>query len=107
VDSEYLANRVGGAVSVIERWRPEYTKATYRAWLLKDKLPGDPEHLCSILSTLGRPEGCGISGNLQEIRRKYASETSWARTIGLFGSPTFAIGNEMFWGEDRLEDALE
>ena len=23
-----------------------------------------------------------------------------------FGAPTFAIGAEIFWGDDRLEDAL-
>jgi hypothetical protein len=29
-----------------------------------------------------------------------------ARQLGIFGSPTFAIGAELFWGDDRLEDAL-
>jgi 2-hydroxychromene-2-carboxylate isomerase len=27
--------------------------------------------------------------------------------LGIFGSPTFAIGTEIFWGDDRLENALE
>jgi 2-hydroxychromene-2-carboxylate isomerase len=43
----------------------------------------------------------------QEIRNKYDSETGVAREMGIFGSPTFAVGNEIFWGDDRLEDALE
>ena len=30
-----------------------------------------------------------------------------ARNLGLFGAPTFFVGDEMFWGNDRLEDALE
>jgi 2-hydroxychromene-2-carboxylate isomerase len=25
---------------------------------------------------------------------------------GIFGAPTFFVGDEMFWGDDRLEDAL-
>ena len=29
-----------------------------------------------------------------------------ARALGLFGSPTFAVGPEIFWGHDRMEDAL-
>ena len=29
-----------------------------------------------------------------------------ARNLGLFGAPTFFVGDEMFWGNDRLEDAL-
>jgi hypothetical protein len=27
--------------------------------------------------------------------------------MGIFGSPTFVSGEEIFWGDDRLEDALE
>jgi len=43
----------------------------------------------------------------QEIRDKYDAETDVARSMGIFGSPTFVIGDEIFWGDDRLEDALE
>jgi hypothetical protein len=25
---------------------------------------------------------------------------------GVFGSPTFVVGRELFWGDDRLEDAI-
>jgi 2-hydroxychromene-2-carboxylate isomerase len=33
--------------------------------------------------------------------------TDEARSLGIFGAPTFAIGHEIFWGDDRLEDATE
>jgi len=26
--------------------------------------------------------------------------------LGVFGSPTFVVGTEVFWGDDRLDDAL-
>ena len=29
-----------------------------------------------------------------------------ARALGIFGAPTFMVDGEMFWGNDRLEDAL-
>src|SRR5260221_9980216 len=32
--------------------------------------------------------------------------TTLFRSLGIFGAPTFAIGTEIFWGDDRLEDAL-
>lgn len=35
-----------------------------------------------------------------------AAETDAARGLGIFGSPTFAFGQEIFWGDDRLEDAV-
>lgn len=107
VDPESLANRVG-VIAAIEGWCPEYTKATYRAWFLEDKPPGEPEHLRSILSSLGKdPEIIIPRADSQEIREAYASETDTARKMGIFGSPTFAAGDEIFWGDDRFEDALE
>ncbi|HEY8608334.1 MAG TPA: 2-hydroxychromene-2-carboxylate isomerase [Noviherbaspirillum sp.] len=34
-------------------------------------------------------------------------QTEEARRLGIFGAPTFFVGSEMYWGDDRLEDALE
>jgi 2-hydroxychromene-2-carboxylate isomerase len=34
------------------------------------------------------------------------AETDVARALGIFGSPTFTVGDELFWGDDRLEDAI-
>ena len=41
-----------------------------------------------------------------EIRALYAAETDVARRAGGFGSPTFIVDGEMFWGDDRLEEAI-
>ena len=35
------------------------------------------------------------------------AQTAMARSLGIFGAPTFMVSGEMFWGDDRLEDALE
>ena len=107
VDPDLLANRVG-VVAASEGWCPEYTRATYQAWFLEDKPPGDPEHLSTILTDLGRdPEAVLSRADTPEIRAQYDRETNAARELGIFGSPTFAVGDEIFWGDDRLEDALE
>ena len=29
-----------------------------------------------------------------------------AKSLGIFGAPTFATRGEIFWGDDRLEDAI-
>jgi len=34
------------------------------------------------------------------------AETDAARALGIFGSPTFVTGKEIFWGDDRFEDAI-
>jgi 2-hydroxychromene-2-carboxylate isomerase len=36
----------------------------------------------------------------------YLATTDRARELGIFGSPTFVVGQELFWGDDRLEDAI-
>ena len=42
-------------------------------------------------------------GNKAALR----AQTAAARACGIFGAPTFIVEGEMFWGNDRLEDALE
>ena len=42
-----------------------------------------------------------------EVTRALAAETERAKALGIFGSPTFVVdGRELFWGDDRLEDAI-
>ena len=107
VDPDLLANRVG-VVAAEEGWCPEYTRETYRAWFLEDKPPGEPEGLAAVLRSLGKdPDDVILRAESQETRERFASETEVARSMGIFGSPTFVTGGEIFWGDDRLEDALE
>ena len=107
VDPEGLANRVA-VIASLEGWCPEYTKATYRAWFLENKGPGDVQHVRSILSQLGKDSDSTIAqANGQEIRARYDAETEGAKELGIFGSPTFMWGTEIFWGDDRFEDAID
>ena len=41
-----------------------------------------------------------------ETERAYLAATDEARRHGIFGSPTFDVEGELFWGDDRLEDAI-
>ena len=107
VDSEGLANRVA-VVASLEGWCPEYTKETYRTWFLENKGPGHVQHVRSILSQLGKdPDSTIARANGQEIRARYDAETERAKELGVFGSPTFMWGTEIFWGDDRFEDAID
>jgi 2-hydroxychromene-2-carboxylate isomerase len=40
-----------------------------------------------------------------EVKAALREATDEAYRIGVFGVPTIAIGDELFWGDDRLEDA--
>ena len=35
------------------------------------------------------------------------AQSDHAMTLGVFGAPSFFVGDEVFWGDDRLEDAVK
>ena len=47
-----------------------------------------------------------ITHNLDEIEKQYLKNTDSARKDKVFGSPSFIVNNEIFWGDDRMEDAI-
>jgi 2-hydroxychromene-2-carboxylate isomerase len=107
VDAEASAHRVG-VVAATEGWCPEYSKAAYRGWFVDHKDPGDPTQLHAVLVDLGKDPDSVISrANSPQIEGQLVRETDAARSLGIFGSPTFVVGDEIFWGDDRLETALE
>ena len=42
----------------------------------------------------------------EDIQQIYEANTDEAKQLGVFGAPSFSIGNEIFWGDYRLEDAI-
>ena len=57
-------------------------------------------------------DGAGMLAlaSLQEVKDLLKTQTQAAVDRGIFGAPTFFVGEEMFWGQDRLEfvrDALQ
>jgi 2-hydroxychromene-2-carboxylate isomerase len=107
IDAEALAHRVG-MVAATEGWCPQYSKAIYRQWFLEHKDPGISVHLRSVLESLGKdPESVMARAESQESHDRLKAETDAARVLGIFGSPNFVVGNEIFWGDDRLEIAVQ
>jgi len=107
VDPDTLGNRVA-VLAAQEGWCPQYTQAAYCNWFLNHRVPDDSEHLIRMLRELKQnPADVIERANSQEIRDRFDAETDVARELGIFGSPTFLVGNEIFWGDDRLEDAIE
>ncbi len=107
IDAEERANRVA-TLAAMEGWCSEFTQAAYRAWFLEGQDPGEQETLGSILSGLGKaPMAILAAADSAPVRERYLAETNIARELGLFGSPTFVCNGELFWGDDRLEDALD
>jgi 2-hydroxychromene-2-carboxylate isomerase len=107
VDPEGLANRVA-ALAAMEGWCASYAQATYRAWFGEHKAPGERAQLMALLRELGRDADAIVArAESPEIRQRFDAETDAARALGIFGAPSFVVAGELFWGDDRLEDALD
>ena len=105
-DPDELANRAA-IVAFAEGWGHDYTLASLRSWYLEGLPLGEPEALKQVLSALGRDDAeVEAKANSDQTRAAYAAETDVARKLGIFGSPAFVANGEVFWGDDRLEEAL-
>jgi len=105
VDGQERANHVATLASR-EGWCADFLREAYRAWFLEDRDPGDPAALALVLERLGRPAGTAMRAEAPDVVAAYAANTDRARALGIFGAPDFVCGEEVFWGDDRLEDAL-
>jgi 2-hydroxychromene-2-carboxylate isomerase len=104
-DPDQLANRVG-IVAFNQGWGREYALTSFQKWFEGQALGAD-DSLRTIIHSRGKDPDEVISlANSSETRAQYDRETDAARQLGVFGSPTFAVGQEIFWGDDRLEEAL-
>ncbi len=107
VDPAGLANRVA-VIASLEGWCSEYTRETYRTWFLEKQSPGERHHVEAVLSRLGKdPDSVIERADGRDIREQFDAETQRAKELGIFGSPTFMWGAEIFWGDDRFDDAIE
>ncbi|KQO71316.1 disulfide bond formation protein DsbA [Methylobacterium sp. Leaf469] len=89
-------------------WLVPFSKAVYEAEFARGQSIAEPPAVVALLN------GLGLDGTI--ILKQAASETNKgrlrvngeeARSRGIFGAPTFLTGDgELFWGNDRLEQAL-
>jgi 2-hydroxychromene-2-carboxylate isomerase len=101
-----LANRVA-IVAAEEGWIEDYARSTYRRWFEDGDPAGSEPNLTRSIEECGHIAERVIEvANAPKTRLNLDSETSAARELGIFGSPTFVVGREIFWGDDRLDDAM-
>ena len=107
--SSVIAARVAClAKATGEPWLPGFARAVFRANFAEDREIGEAEVIRSILDSVGLPgarivERAGAPDNRPRLRE----QTRRAAELGIFGAPSFVVGgDELFWGNDRLEDAL-
>jgi 2-hydroxychromene-2-carboxylate isomerase len=90
-----------------EGWTPAFTRAVFAANYAEQKDISDDATLTAILARLGvDAERAFAAANAPENKQALKAQTEEAAARGLFGAPSFTVGDELFWGNDRLETAL-
>jgi 2-hydroxychromene-2-carboxylate isomerase len=102
-----LANRVA-LVALEEGWGEDCVRATFRAEFGGDADIADPGVMAGIVARLGH-DGPGVvaRAQTQPVKDGLRANTDQASRQGIFGAPTFLVDGELFWGDDRLEDAVD
>ena len=101
-----LANKIA-ILGLDKGWGIDYIRLTYKKWFQEGKEPAIDPSISEICKELGLNKDEIISEAKSEIfEKKYISNTDSARKKKVFGSPSFIVENEIFWGDDRMEDAI-
>lgn len=89
-----------------ESWVPEFVRQVFVANFASDQDISDIDTLGDVLRSLSLPMSILTEAESPEAKLKLRTQTERAKTLGIFGAPNFTIGNELFWGNDRLEAAV-
>jgi 2-hydroxychromene-2-carboxylate isomerase len=101
-----LANRVA-LLGIEEGWGKAYTRAAYEGWFHRGEQPGSEPNLSVAIVAAGQNADDVITRAKSDAAAMALAEaTAAAKSLGIFGSPTFVVGGELFWGDDRLDDAV-
>lgn len=105
--SSLLAARVA-LVGLAENWGEAFCRAVFAAEFGEGRQIADKAVIADLLYGLDvAPQPVLERARSDGIKAKLRAETETARTLGVFGAPTFITADgELFWGNDRLEQAL-
>ena len=102
-----LATRIACAGEESE-WIREFSRRVYTANFAEDLDIGEASVLLDCLSGIVKDPAAVLSAARgQDAKARVRHNTERAIALGIFGAPTFVVGEELFWGSDRLNAALE
>jgi 2-hydroxychromene-2-carboxylate isomerase len=105
--SGLLAARVASRFSG-SAWLPGFVRTVYRANFAEDLEISSEATIARCLAAASGEEPAALIAEAQSPAAKalLRARTEEAARLGIFGAPSFLVGGELFWGNDRLEDAL-
>lgn len=101
-----LAARIG-ILCEEQPWMTGFCERTMLANFAEDRDIASEPCMAEILSALGQDAAAILrAAQTEENKARLRERTEQAKARHLFGAPTFLVGDAMFWGNDRLDDAL-
>jgi uncharacterized protein (DUF924 family)/2-hydroxychromene-2-carboxylate isomerase len=101
-----LAARLACA-GAAEAWIGGFVRGIYPANFAEDRPIGDAEVVAAVLQRLRvEPRPWLARAATPEVKDRLRAQTDEAIARGLFGAPAVTVGDELFWGNDRLEEAI-
>jgi 2-hydroxychromene-2-carboxylate isomerase len=90
-----------------EPWVPDFVRAVYHANFVEDREIGANDVIAAILGSLGLDAAATLARAQEaDVKGRLRANTDEAIALGVFGAPSFVVGSELFWGNDRLDDAV-
>jgi 2-hydroxychromene-2-carboxylate isomerase len=88
-------------------WGPRFVRAVYHANFAEDREIAEAGVVGELLDGLGLDARALLdAAQSPENKERLKRQTAQATALGIFGAPSFVSGGELFWGNDRLDDAL-
>jgi 2-hydroxychromene-2-carboxylate isomerase len=101
-----IAARVA-CVGATEPWGPSFVRACYTANFAEDREIGETTVVAELLHELEvDAEKVLAEARGPDAKARLRANTDEAMRRGIFGAPSFTRGGELFWGNDRLDEAL-
>ena len=101
-----LAARIAAAHAGAD-WIGAFVRAVYHANFAEDRDISDDAVIAAIVGEVGQDAAAVVAAaTAPEGKAALRSATEEAVERGLFGAPSFLVDGALFWGNDRLEQAL-
>jgi 2-hydroxychromene-2-carboxylate isomerase len=83
-------------------------RGVYRANFADDREISNPDVVGDVLQSIGADAAAWLARAQEPATKdRLRAHTEAAQARGIFGAPSFVVDGELFWGNDRLEDALD
>lgn len=89
-------------------WGRRFCRAVFHAQFAEGRDISDPDVIGACLQSVGGDPALYLDQATDEtVKLALRANVEDARSRGIYGAPSFIVDGELFWGDDRLEDALD